>query len=881
MDDWVGWDDPAELRVRLDMALEEIAGLGEENRRLRALLGPLADSVPVHGVDPEEGPPGHAPALDRSTPQMLSSSGLPYADGSSGGQEKLALFRALFVGRSDVFARPWANSKGRSGWSPATEKPPWELREGEERVLLTLSDQALFDHLTRPEPGMEKKFEKLHAGLYPLLPDDTCQLLACDFDKGDWRGDAAAYYASCQAAGVPASIEVSRSGQGAHVWTFFSAPVAAVLARDLGAALLRDAISSRKQMSLASFDRFFPAQDLLPTKAHGDASFGNLIALPLNGLRRQRGTTLFLDPATWEPFADQFAYLSQIRRLTPAEVECLVEDLGPVEIGPARTTAALPPKPRRGALGKAPETVEARLGAMLSVSTAGLPAPLLAALKHLASLHNPAFYKKQALRYSTFGTPRFVTCFDATDPMWLRLPRGLRDETATLVASAQGILQVTDELPIQEPISASFAGVLTPVQNEALAALRGHPTGVLVAPPGTGKTVLACAMIAEAGQPAAIIVNKAELLAQWRQRLDTFLELGDGQAVGSLGGSKDRRGGVVDLFMLQSLSHRDAPAGLLDAYGLVIVDECHTIGAPSAAAAVNDAPVRLWRGLSATPYRADQMDAVITMQCGPIRHEIPDQTTFVKHLIVHRTDFTTNEVGSDGVSFQALYGELATDPDRNALIASDIADAARRGRHSLALSNRIEHLHRLDEALRTRGVTPMLLHGGLASAERSAVRTALDTDDGTPLVLLAIDKVAGEGFDAPRLDALFLVSPFKFRGKSIQLVGRVMRELETGKADVEVHDYVDSEVSRLESMHHYRRRVLERKGFALRTAPTRATSDSPPAQAAQVQAGPAGQPSVSEVRAWARDQGHNVPDRGRLRAELWTAWHAAQPQSPP
>lgn len=340
VNDWVGWEDPAELRIRLDVALEEIAGLREENTRLRTLLGPAADAVPTHDTVTEEVAPERAQEQVPVVPQMLSASGLPYADGSSGVQEKLALFRALFVGRSDVYARPWVNKRGRSGWSPATEKPPWELRDGEERVLLPLTDRALYEHLTQPEPGAEKKFEKLHAGLYPLLLDDTCQLLACDFDKEEWRGDAAAYYAACRAAGVPASIEVSRSGEGAHVWTCFTAPVAATLARNLGAALLRDAISSREQMSLASFDRFFPAQDLLPTRAKGDASFGNLIALPLNGLRRQRGTTLFLDPATWEPFADQFAYLSQVHRLTPEQVETVVEQLGPVEIGPT-------PRPRR------------------------------------------------------------------------------------------------------------------------------------------------------------------------------------------------------------------------------------------------------------------------------------------------------------------------------------------------------------------------------------------------------------------------------------------------------------------------------------------------------------------------------------------------------
>jgi len=143
-----------------------------------------------------------------------------------------------------------------------------------------------------------------------------------------------------------------------------------------------------------------------------------------------------------------------------------------------------------------------------------------------------------------------------------------------------------------------------------------------------------------------------------------------------------------------------------------------------------------------------------------------------------------------------------------------------------------------------------------------------------------------EGFDAPRLDALFLVSPFKFKGKSIQQVGRVMRELETGKDDVEVHDYLDTEVSRLESMHHHRRRVLERKGFTIRTAPTRTSSGAqavpavPAALALGVGARPAGRPSVSEVRAWAREQGHDVSERGRLRSELWEAWHAAHPVSP-
>ncbi|MGV9249732.1 DEAD/DEAH box helicase [Streptomyces sp. NPDC003710] len=143
-----------------------------------------------------------------------------------------------------------------------------------------------------------------------------------------------------------------------------------------------------------------------------------------------------------------------------------------------------------------------------------------------------------------------------------------------------------------------------------------------------------------------MIVNRAELLAQWKERLAAFLDLDD-RHVGSLGGGKDRPSHVVDLIMLQTLSHRDAPDDLFDGYGLVIVDECHAVGAAGAEAAIRRAKAPHFVGLSATPYRADRMDPVITMQCGPIRHEIEDASAFAKHLVVHPTSFTTDGPGTD------------------------------------------------------------------------------------------------------------------------------------------------------------------------------------------------------------------------------------------
>jgi Type III restriction enzyme, res subunit len=488
--------------------------------------------------------------------------------------------------------------------------------------------------------------------------------------------------------------------------------------------VLREAIAARGRMTLASYDRFFPAQDALPVNSKGANRFGNLIALPLNGTCRARGTTVFCDPGTWEPYPDQFSYLAQQDRLTPGQVEQIARHLGPVDTGPANLGPSLGTRPKRTGLGKAPAVVHAHLDAMLEIDTGGLPSGLLAALKHSAALHNPEFYRRQAQRYSTFATPRFIACFDDTDPAHLRLPRGLADDARALVASAGGTLEITAALPAPDPIAVTFTGALTATQADAVTAMAPHTTGILVAPPGVGKTVMACALIARHATPTAVLVNRTELVTQWRERISQFLNLPPEQ-VGSLGSGKDTRTGALDILMLQFLAHRDAPAGLLDGYGLVVVDECHALGAPAAGAAIGRARAPKWIGLSATPYRADHLDDLIMFQCGPIRHEITDETPLAQHLVVHTTTFDTEETGTDGASMQAIYSQLAEHLARNAQIAADLADAHHRGRTPIALTNRVEHLERLAELLRHHGIEPVILHGALPPAHRTAARKAL------------------------------------------------------------------------------------------------------------------------------------------------------------
>lgn len=300
-------DDAA--RRELAEAQRELAQLRAENDRLRGLLGLHPERAIAHTAEPE--------------PRLFGvAERLPRVDNGSSAEQKLTLFRTLFAGREDVYAVRWENRcSSKAGWSPAV-RGGWRRSASTHREYLPLTADIVAAHLTGRET----------IGLYPLLPGDACLLLACDFDGSTWALDALAYLDACGDVGVPAALERSRSGNGAHVWVFFTAPVAAASSRALGAALLREAMDRRAELDLASYDRLFPAQDFLPK-----GSFGNLIALPLHGECRTRGTTVFLDPSSLEPWDDQWAFLSSVARLAPDMVTRLVERLRPPDVGPTAT----------------------------------------------------------------------------------------------------------------------------------------------------------------------------------------------------------------------------------------------------------------------------------------------------------------------------------------------------------------------------------------------------------------------------------------------------------------------------------------------------------------------------------------------------------------
>ena len=652
-------------------------------------------------------------------------------------------------------------------------------------------------------------------GVYPLLADDTCWLLAADFDKGDWRKDIIAFRDACEAARLPVAIERSRSGEGAHAWFFFDAPVSAAVARQMGCYLITRAMSRHHGLDMTSYDRLFPNQDTMPR-----GGFGNLIALPLQRGPRTRNNTVFVDE-DFLPFPDQWAYLAGLPRIPTSIVERIATEAqqggqvlgvheGAMEKEDVAAPWLLPPSRRPPPMVPAvdepiPTRVEATLSQRLFIGKPGLPPPIINALRRLAAFRNPEFYRKQRMRLSTAQTPRIIHCAEDF-PIYLALPRGCVEDATVLLRDLGAELEIDDRRELGQAVELHFRGTSTVLQERAVRALLPHDIGVLVAPPGVGKTVAGIRLIAERARNTLVLVHRQPLLDQWIAQLAMFLEVAPG-SIGRIGGGRHRVTGRVDVAMFQSLVRKEAVVDLVAGYGHVVVDECHHVSAKSFERVLSEVRARYVTGLTATPRRRDGQHPIFEMQLGPARHVADPKSAlaaspFKRRLIVRQTAFEL--VGDPGQPIQRIYRSLADDEKRNALILDDVIHSLEAGRSPIVLTERKDHLAFLAERLRSFTKHPIVLEGGVGAKKRRAALAALAAiPDGEECLVLATGRYIGEGFDDPRLDTLFLTMPVSWRGTLVQYAGRLHR-LHPGKTDVRIYDYVDRCVPVLARMHERR-----------------------------------------------------------------------------
>ena len=462
-------------------------------------------------------------------------------------------------------------------WTAINKSRPEDRKKVAQKTrrFLPVTDAVIEQHLLGKET----------VGVYPLLPDETCWFLAADFAKKTWEYDSQAFLETCQELNVPAALERSRSGKGAHIWIFFERAIPAITARKLGCVILTRTMERRHQLGLDSYDRFFPNQDTMPK-----GGFGNLIALPLQFAARKADNSVFID-ADFRPYPDQWQFLATIQRMSAGAADQIVAeaqrkgDLIGVRMSIADDEEAqdpwtVPPSGKRKERlveGLLPKTVQIIRANLVYVEKKDLPPAMLNRLLRLAAFQNPEFYKSQAMRLSTYDKPRVIACGKEL-AKHIALPRGCLNEAVALLTAHKIRPEVRDERFGGTAIEAEFQGQLRPLQEEAVVKITEYDEGILCAPTAFGKTAVGAWLIAKRKVNTLVVVHRQQLLDQWQERLAMFLNL-PAKSIGHIGGGKTDRTGCVDVAVIQSLYRKDEVKDFVTEYGQVIVDECHHLSA--------------------------------------------------------------------------------------------------------------------------------------------------------------------------------------------------------------------------------------------------------------------------------------------------------------
>ena len=764
-------------------------------------------------------------------------------------------FYSYFWGRTDVYAR-----RGKAGgyfprcsawWNnPSCPKKTDNRKFCDEdcpyKTWEALEPKTILCHLK----GYKEDCTDV-IGVYPLFPNNTCRFLVFDFDnhekdsyKNDdantddlWKNEVDSLRRICKNANIDALTERSRSGRGAHIWIFFKTAIPAATARSFGYALLDRGAVAINLPSFRYYDRMYPSQDVL-------SKLGNLVALPLQGRALEKGNSAFIDES-WNAFPDQWSTLKSIKKLPLEEITAYLQEWNTEHMSRtpatqyAKDKGQVRPWKKDDKFSKT-DAVGGEIHIVLDdgvyVDSLNLLPRIQNQIKSMATIDNPEYWKRDKLGRSNFYNLRTISMWNESEG-YIRIPIGLYEKLESKCVETGISIDKNDKRSHGKPIRVKFKGELREQQTLASLHLEKYENGILCAPPAFGKTVLAAYLIARRKVSTLILLDKTDLMPQWIEELERFLDIDEKLPVyktktgkektrdsvyGSLLSGVDKTTGIIDFAMIGSAYHKGAFFENIDSYGMVLCDECHHIGSGQGQALMSRIRAKYIYGLSATPERSDHLDDIVYMLLGPIRHKysVKEQADAwgLDRYVYPRFTRVVNISGGQLDIHKA--DDLISDSNiRNDQIVSDVKQALTYGRTPVILTKLKKHAERLYALLKDKADHVFLIYGNQSVKQNQEIKaTMLQVPDGETLVLIATGQKIGEGFNFPRLDTLMLAAPIKFEGRLIQYVGRLNRQYE-GKKDVIVYDYVDTHIGFFDRQYRSRLSSYRKLGYQVISKP--------------------------------------------------------------
>ncbi|MCT7533386.1 DEAD/DEAH box helicase [Aliarcobacter cryaerophilus] len=627
--------------------------------------------------------------------------------------EKIELFRELFISRTDIYAKKWKSKDGtKEGFSPVSK-----TFMGDD--FLPLTNKDLEEHLRG----------NIFLASYLIDKKQECKYVVLELNSED----VFKLQRALLELNISASYSLS-SYNSIFAWIFF-----------------KEKISSNISFS---FLYFLQKKANISVKLYPNSEFstqeklGSYIELPLQLFYRNKNRTVFLDINTKKVFHDQWNYLANIKKASKEQIYSFAQVLKPQNIQRDLKTVDFPQN-----------SIDIVLDSGINFPIQSLSKSFISKLKSFASFENPQIKLLLSLRKPLYNTPKYLKGYEESSE-FLKLPRGLKEKLFEYLNYNLVKYKIIDNRVFEKIETKRILFTLRAEQEDAIKEILKYDSSICVAPPGFGKTLIGAKIFEKRAVKTLIIVNKNMLLDQWISRFVDYFGYKKSD-IGFLGKSQNRLNGNIDIATMQSLNNIPE---LVENYTQVIVDECHHIPALTFEQIVKNFKVRYILGLSATPNRKDELDPILYQQLGNISYEYKKPKTHTNRLLVIKTEFT-----SSADNYAAIINELVSNEDRNRQIVKTIKENI--NRKILLLSDRIEHLNLLENILKEENIDFVSVHGSQNKKEQVENMQKVKTSS----LILATSSFFGEGIDFPHLNTIIFATPISFYGRLIQYLGRIGR----------------------------------------------------------------------------------------------------------